>query len=157
MNEQESLKVRGMFRIHITEDGRVVGDSGWHENQVVNLGFNQYLVSALGAISGSKQVGYVALGTGTAPGAASTGLAGEVSKRAAVTAATSSDSKTLRFTATFASSSSFITAAQTLRNIGLVNNQYSSAAHTIFAGNTYATSACATNQNVNVTYDVVFS
>ena len=37
MATKDALKVRGLFRLQITEDGEVVGDSGWRENQVVNL------------------------------------------------------------------------------------------------------------------------
>lgn len=150
----EGLKVRGFYRVHITEDDEVVGDSGWLENQVTNLGFNQYLVSALGAIAGSKQISHVALGSGTVPGAAATTLDGEVEVRAAVTAATSSSSKALQLTATFASAASFVTNTQNISNIGLFN---SSATGTLFAGNTYASSSCATNQSVNVTYTISFS
>jgi hypothetical protein len=135
---KEAIAVKGCFRIQITEDGKVVGDSDWMENQIVNLGFNQYLVSSLGAIGGSKQVSQMALGTGTQPAAAGTNLAGEVVKRTSVTAATSSSSKTVRFTATFGSSDSFVT--NTLFN--------TSSGGTIFAGNTYASSSCATNQDV---------
>ena len=28
-----------MFRLQIEEDGKIVGDSGWHENLITNLGF----------------------------------------------------------------------------------------------------------------------
>lgn len=150
----DGIKVRGFYRVQIDEDGEVVGDSGWQENVVTNLGFNQYLVSTLGAIAGSKQVGYSALGTGGLPGTGDTTLSGEVVERAAVAAATSSDSKTVRFTATFASSDSFVTNTQNISNIGLFA---SSSGGTLFAGNTYASSSIATNQNANVTYDVVFS
>lgn len=150
----EGLKIKGMFRVQINENGKLVGDTGWLENQVTNLGFNQYLVSALGAIAGSKQVSHMALGTGGAPAAADTSLAGEVQKRAAVTAATSSSSKTVRFTATFDSAASFVTASANISNVGLFN---SSATGTLFAGNTYTSSAVATNQNVNATYDIIFS
>lgn len=146
--------VRGFFHVQITEDNKIVGDSGWIENQVTNLGFNEYLVSALGAIAGSKQVSHMALGSGTVPGAAATTLDGEVVKRASVTAATSSSSKTVRFTATFSSANSFVTNTQNISNIGLFN---SSSTGTLFAGNTYASSSCATNQNVNCTYDIIFS
>ncbi len=142
----EEIPVKGCFRITITENGKVVGDSGWMENQIVNLGFNQYLVSTLGAIAGSKQVSQMALGTGTQPAAAGTSLAGEVVKRTAVTAATSSSSKTVRFTATFGSSDSFVTSTQNISNVGLFNT---SSGGTIFAGNTYASSSCATNQDVD--------
>lgn len=154
MSNQDAIKVRGFFRVAITEDGEVVGDSGFVPNQITNLGFNQYLVSSLGSIAGSKYVSHAALGSGGAPAAADTTLAGEVEKRAAVTAATSSSSKTLRFTATFASSDSFVTNTQNISNIGLFNT---SASGTLFAGNTYASSSVATNQNVNATYDIVFS
>ena len=155
---KDVIKVRGFFRLHIVDpDGTIRGDSGWMKNQVVNLGFNQYLVSGLGAIAGSKQVSFVALGSGTVPGAAATGITGEVAKRQSLTAATSSGSKTLRATATFSSSDSFLAGTSNLSNLGLVNNQFSSDAHTIFGGNTFASSSCATNQNVNVTYDIIFS
>lgn len=150
------VKVKGMFHLQIEENGQIVGDSGWKENLVTNLGFNQYLVSALGSISGSKYVSHMALGTGGAPVATDTTLAGEQTVREAVTAATSSGSKTVRFTATFASADSFVTATKNISNIGLFNS-VTSATGTLFAGNTYASSACATNQNVNATYDIIFA
>ena len=152
---EDSLKVKGFFRVNIEDpDGTIVGDSGWLQNQVVNLGFNEYLVMSLGSIAGSKYITHVALGTGTAPGATATDLEGEVEARAAVTAASSSGSKTLRLTATFASADSFVTTTMNLANIAAANT---STGGTIFAGNTYASSSCAVNQAVNVTYDIVFS
>lgn len=163
---QDGLKIRGFYRIQITEDnGKVVGDSGWKENAVVNLGFNNYLVKTLGAIAGSAQISHMALGTGGAPGATDTALAGEVSTngsgsvvRSAVTAATSSSSKTARFTATFSSANSFITAAANISNVGMFNvSGPTTASGSLFAGNTYTSSSCATNQNVNATYDIIFS
>lgn len=155
-NPQERMAVRGFFRLQIEEDGKFVGDSGWNENTIVNLGFNQYLVSSLGSISGSKYISHAALGTGTAPGATATTLDGELAEnvRAAVTAATSSSSKTLRLTATFASANSFATATRNISNVGLFNT---SSGGTIFAGNTYSSSAVQTNQNVNMTYDIIMS
>lgn len=154
MKTNDNMKVRGSYRLQLTEDGKVLGDTGWIDNQIVNLGFNQYLVSTLGAIAGSKQISQMALGTGGAPAAADTSLAGEVEKRSAITAATSSTSKTVRFTATFNSSDSFVTNTQNLSNVALVNT---SSGGTIFAGNTFASSSCATNQNVNATYDITFA
>lgn len=152
----DGLKVRGMFRVQIDEDGKIVGDSGWKMNQVTNLGFNQYLVSALGSISGSKYVSHMALGTGGAPAASDTTLAGELAEnvRSAVTAATSSTSKALQLTATFSSANSFATASRNISNVGLFN---SSSTGTLFAGNTFTSSAVATNQNVNCTYTISFS
>lgn len=158
---RDGTKIRGFFRVHIVdEDGTVAGDSGWKENQITNLGYNKFLVSALGAIAGSLQVSYMALGTGGTPNATDTTLGGEVTgtnsavQRASVTAATSSSSKTVRFTATFASGNSFVTTTENISNIGLFN---SSSTGTLFAGNQYNSSSCATNQSVNATYDIVFS
>lgn len=153
---QEMMKIRGFFRLQLEENGVIVGDSGWRKNQVVDLGFNQYLVSTLGAIAGSKQVTHMALGTGGAPAASDTTLAGEQSVRAAVTAATSSTSKAVQFTATFSSANSFVTATKNISNIALAHTSTAGAA-TIFAGNTFASSAVATNQNVNATYVISFS
>lgn len=154
---RDHIKLRGLFRVALEKNGEIVGDSGFCPNQVTNLGFDQYLAQLLGAVAGSKQVGYVALGTGSAPNASHTTLDGEImasTKRKAVTAATTG-SKTVRFTATFASSDSFITGASNISNIGLFNSTQTNA--TLFAGNTYASSALNTNQNVNVTYDIQFS
>lgn len=155
----DTIKIRGFFRLKITEDGPngkvlVVGDSGWLKNQVVNLGFNDYLVKSLGSMAGSKYLTHLAVGTGSQPGAADTSLEGEQSKRTTITAASSSGSKTLRLTGTFGSSDSFVTATKNLSNIGLFNT---SSGGTLFAGNTFASSSCATNQNVNATYDITFS
>ncbi len=155
----DGVRIRGFFRVQITEPDpgespKMVGDSGWVENLVVNLGFNHYLVSSLGSIAGSKYITHAGLGTGAAPTAAQTSLAGETDKRTSVTAATSSTSKVLRLTMTFGSSDSFVTIARNLSNIGLFNT---SAAGSLFAGNTYTSSSCATNQNVNATYDITFS
>lgn len=162
---QDHGKVRGFFRLHIEEDGKIVGDSGWHENQITNLGFNNFIVSTLGGIAGSSQITFAALGTGGAPAAAATSLSGEVSTngsgsvvRAAVTTATSSTSKALQNTATFSSANSFITASANISNIGLWGvSGPTTASGTLFAGNTYTSSALATNQNCNISYSISFS
>lgn len=162
------IKVKGFFRIQIEEDGKIVGDSGLNKNgklfrgdgmrpnQVANLGFLNYLVKALMGSAGSVQVSHLALGTGGAPAAGDTALAGEImasTQRIAPTLGTI-NSTTAQFTATFASSDNFLTLSQNLSNIGLFG---SSAANNLFAGNTYTSSSCNTNQNVNVTYQIRFS
>lgn len=154
----DELKAKGFFRLQITEDGKVVGDSGWKENVIVNLGFGHYLVDLLGKGANSKQISRMMLGTGTQPGATDTSLNGELNTatytRTTVTFSNSA-SKTARFTATFASSSSHITASVALSNIGIINDTTS--AGTLMAGNTYTSSAWNTNQDVNATYDIRFS
>jgi hypothetical protein len=157
---KDGLIAKGMFRLQITEDAdgetKIVGDSGWHTNLITNLGFNQFLVSTLGGIAGSSQITHMAIGTGGAPVATDTTLTGEQSVRAAVTAATSSTSKSVQFTATFSSAVSFVTASKNISNIGLFATS-TAAGGTLFAGNTYTSSACATNQNVNATYTITFA
>lgn len=154
---KDGITVHGFFRVHIVNpDGTLAGDSGWTKNVVTNIGFNNFLVEALGSITGSSYVKYAALGSGAAPATGDTALPSELGEavRKSLTAATSNTSKTLRFTATFGSSDSFVTATRTLSNVGLYATNTGSQ---LFAGNTYNSSSCATNQQVNLTYDVVFS
>lgn len=159
----DAVKVHGFFRLQIVEDinGKptVVGDSGWNKNTVTNDGFDQYICRSVGGMSGSKTVSHMALGTGTAPDATATTLNGEITdasnSRKAVTASTVA-SKTLQFTAAFNSADSFITAAKTIQNVGLFQQSNTNTA-TILAGQTYTTSALATNQSVNATYQLRFS
>lgn len=157
---KSKLSVHGFSRVQIVNpDGSIAGDSGFvGPNQIVNLGFNAYLVSTLGAIAGSKVLTHAALGTGTQPGAADTSLQGELVgtgvSRAALTNATTTGSKTLDCRATFSSTNSFTTGTSNISNIGLFNTN---ATGTLFCGNTFASSSCATNQNVNITYQIVFS
>jgi len=162
--------IRGFFRINITEDGKgIVGDSGWCENQITNDGISQYLATWLVTGSGGKFVSHMALGTGGAPAASDTVLSGEIfdqfadattNSRASV-ATSIPGSKTAQFVASFLSANSFVTAAAgyNISNVGLFNSILTSAGNvgTLFAGNTFASSSCASNQNVNVTYAIQFS
>lgn len=150
---KDAVKVAGFFRLQITEDkaGKqvVVGDSGWRKNQVTNVGFDKFLSRAIAAQSGSLQISHVALGTGGVPNATDTQLTGEImssTQRGTVSPSTVA-STTQQMTHAFASSDSFLTSASNLSNVGLYN---SSATGSLFAGNTYTSSSCATNQNVNV-------
>lgn len=158
----DGIRARGFFRLKIVEDGadgrqKVVGDSGWKENTVVNLGFQDYLCQTLGGMGGSKTISFALLGTGTAPGATDTSLNGEITDaanmRMAVTPTTIA-SKTVQFA--FTLNSNIITAAKTIQNVGLINTSTTNVG-TIFAGNTYTTSALATNQSVNGSYQIRFS
>jgi len=159
---RDGIAVHGFFRLRLTEgkgdeNDRIVGDSGWKRNAIPNEGFDDFLCRLIAAQASSKQISYVALGTGTAPGAGDTTLNGEISgstKKQTVTVSVSG-SKTVRFTATFYSSDSFLGGASTLRNIGLYDASGTNAS--LFAGNTYTTSSCDTNQNVQITYDIQFS
>lgn len=174
----DGVKVHGFFRINIVEErdkhgnlyktAKVVGDSGWKKNTVVNLGFQNYLVNwILGNTAAGVSVTNMALGTGTAPAVTDTTLNGELfhkstnattNSRASVSTSVVS-SKTAQFTAAFNSANSFVTASANISNIGLFNTFLTSLANagSIFAGNTYASSSVATNQSVNATYQIRFS
>lgn len=160
MATKDSVKLRGFFRLQIEDpDGSIVGDSGWRRNTVTNDGKLQYIVRALASSAGSKYLSYAALGEGTAPGAADTSLQNEVvgtqgSQIRDAMSMESSGSTALRCTGTFASADSFVTATENIQNIGLFQ---SSTGGTIFAGNTYESSSCAVNQNVNYTYDITLT
>jgi hypothetical protein len=157
----DGVKIHGFTKVRFTDGtgepgSKIIGESDWSQNVVVNEGFDDYLCRLVGGTTSSKHVNFIALGTGTKPGAADTGLDGEImgsTERKAPTVGVTS-SKTLRFTATFYSSDSFLTGSSNLQNVGLFA---SSAANQLFAGNTYTSSTCNTNQNVNVTYDIQFS
>lgn len=153
------IHLKGFFRLKIlNEDGSVAGDSGWRENQVTNLGISQYLLDHLTGGTG-KKITYLALGTGAAPASDATSLSGEIthasdSRKAVSTSIVSS--RTAQFTAAFNSADSFVTASINISNIGLFNTS-TTAAGTIFSGNTYTSSSLATNQSVNATYQIRFS
>ncbi len=154
--EGSEVKVKGAFRLAIAQDGEVLSTSDWVSNTVTNEGFRNFLVRTLGGIASSSQVTHMAIGTGGAPAAADTTLTGEQSVRAAVTAATSSTSKAVLFTATFGSAASFVTAAKNISNLGLFATS-TAAAGTLFAGAAFASSAVATNQDVYASYSITFS
>lgn len=162
--DHDGVRLRGFFRVNVLEDGNVVGDSGWCENQVTNDGINQYIVNwVVGNTASGKSVTHMALGTGTAPASNATSLAGEIShgtqqSRKSVTTSVES-SRTAQFIASFNSATgtaAWITTTVTLQNVGLFNTS-TTGAGTILAGNTFATSSVATNQNVQVTYQLRFS
>lgn len=155
MKTKGAVGISGFVRLQIEEDGCIVGDSGWRRNQITNDGVRYFLAALLGGTTGSIQVSHAALGSGAAPASDATTLPSELAEgvRDAVAAQTNG-STAVRFTGTFASGDSFVTATRTLSNIGLFGT---SSGGTCFAGNTYDSSTCATNQNVNYTYDITFT
>ncbi len=180
-SHKDGIKVRGFFRIQVTEGDpnhpetlKVVGDSGvdengelingdgWRENLVTATGFQQYLALTLAGSAGSKTISHMLVGTGGAPASNDTALSGEIThatnsrKTVAPTTAASGAGYNVSFAAAFNSADSFLTASANLSNVALVNTLTTNVG-TIFAGNTYASSAVATNNNLAVTYAIKFS
>lgn len=158
-------KIKCFSKVHIVnEDGSLSGDSGWTgPNMITNLGLQNFLCGAAFVGGTSKQVNWMALGASSAAAMVAsdgTTLPNEVSgstQRVSITsrtysARTASDGKgTQYFYATFPAG--FVSGAgSTLQNVGLY--AASTTNDTLFCGNTYATSACASNQAVNVTYQI---
>ena len=155
---KDSVRARGFFRLQVREqDGRVSGDTGWKENQITNVGFQDYLCQTLAGMAASNTVAYACLGTGTTPATNETALNGEIvdasNARCAVTPTTIA-SHTVQFAFTLASS--VYTTSHAISNVGLVNSSATNAG-SLFAGNTYSSSALATNQSVNASYQIRFS
>ena len=151
-----AIHVRGFFRVKLGESAKgkkvVVGDSGWCENIVVNLGFQDYICNLMGNLAGSKQISYIGIGTGTAPDAADTSLNGETGTRKTTSNSVIS-SKTLQCTASWASSD-HPGGTPSIQNLGLFNT---SSGGTMCAGNTFAASAWNSNQAVSATYQLRFA
>ena len=152
---RDGITAKGFFRLQINEAGKVVGDSGWRKNMVVNLGRQDYLCKGLVGATGSKKVTYAALGTGTAPGATATALDGEFTEAAARCSLATSiiNSSTVQCAFTLPAG---VVAAATIQNVALIDVSVVGTG-TIFSGNIYTTSALATNQSVNGSYQIRFS
>ncbi len=151
------IRAKGFFRLNIVNpDGTIASDSGWRQNQIVNTGYQDFLMYLLAGSAGSLRPSHAALGTGTVPGSAATTLAGELTEAAGRMALTTgtSGSKTVNYT--FTLNSGVIAAASTIQNVGLFSGS-TQGGGTMMAGNTYATSALATNQAVNGTYAIAFA
>lgn len=157
MKTKDNVKARGFFKLDvINPDGSVANKGAWRENQIVNNGYQQFLMYLLAGSAGSIRPSHAALGTGTVPASNATTLAGELTEtsgRMALTTGTSG-SKTVQYTFTLASG--VIAAASTIQNVGLFSGS-TQGGGTMFAGNTYATSSLATNQAVNGTYAIAFA
>jgi len=162
--KEPKVRIEGFSRVQLAKDGQIMGDSGWHgPNQITNKGFELYLCKLLAGTTGSLQVNSVALGTGGAPASDAVTLPGEISgstmrTSCANTYLSSGSTHTQRFYGTFGSAVSFLAGSSNLSNIGLYKNTATNdTAASLFAGNTYASSQCSTNQDVYFSYEIRFS
>jgi hypothetical protein len=160
MKQKSGLRVQGFARVKILENGKVVGDSKKvGPNRVTTKGLQEYIALAIMTSGSPKYIAYAQLGTGTAPASNSTRLHGSIGDAAASydaiakSTATASDGATLRWYGTFGSADSFITDTDgyTIQNIGLMDTNNTNAV--LAAGQTYATSDCQSNQDVQYTYE----
>ena len=143
--------VKGFFRVNIVDkkSRKVVGDSGWVENQVTNYGLESCICAApIGA--GSVQVAGILLGSGTGVDSDGTNLQASASSYwAAFAQSTVVSSLTARMTCSFDGTLD----ATTLREIGIK----AVSTDTVIAAKSFASSAITTDQDVNCTYELRYS
>jgi hypothetical protein len=160
------MTIAGFYRVNIVDpDGTVKGDSGYKKNTISNLGLANYLAYGFASSGGSTTLGppkFMHLGSLQSSHASSlvnvTGAfalsnAASISSTGHTTRAAQSDGHTVRFLATFISSN-FATTTLTLAAIGMFHTTNATSA---MCAGSFASSTIGSAQNVNATYDLVFS
>ena len=141
------VTIKGFTRVQIKDKKtrKIVGDSGWHQNVITDYGYESCIVaSPIGA--GSVQAAVLMLGSGGVPTSTTDAIPNSNSKYISSFAQSSViGSSTARMTVSFDGT----LAAATLSNIGV----YATSNGSLIAGNSYASSALATDQDVNCTYE----
>jgi hypothetical protein len=156
MSVVQKVGMRGCFRIQLGEDidGKhiVVHDSGWCENEIVNLGVQDYLIDWLGAGAGGKAADTIIIATGTdEPASNATGLTGTTAQSGGTSSIVAS--RTFQITNAWASGD-HPGGTPDIGSAGLADQGTGS--YTIFCGNTFASSTWNSNQALSITYQVQF-
>jgi len=148
----EGIAVKGFFRLQIRDKKtkRIVGDTGYRGNVVTNYGFESCIVALPLACANSLQATGMMLGSGTAPATDAVALDNSLTEYwASFAQSTVVASLTARATASFDGT----LGAATLVNIGL----FAASTGSLIAGNTFDSSAITTDQDINCTYQLVYS
>lgn len=152
---QEDVKLKGCLRVRLGEEKngkqKIVGDSGWVKNMIVNLGVQDYLIDWLGAGAGGKSASTIIIGTGTAPASNATAIDGTTVQSAGGSSIVAS--RTFQITNSWASGD-HPGGTPNIRNAALANQ--GTGTFTIFNGGTFASSAWNSNQALSITYQVQF-
>ena len=172
--DQPQIGISGFYRVNIVDpDGKVVGDSGYCKNVVTNLGLANYIAYSFASSGGSTGVGppkYMLLGSLQSSHASSAvnvtgafvmntttaGCMALIATSAHATRGNQTDATTghkISFLATFISSNCFST-TMTLAAIGM---HYTTNATSMMCGGSFTASTIGSAQNVNATYDIIFS
>jgi len=150
----KKIAIKGFFRVQIQdrESGKIVGDTGYMENQITNYGMLNCLVGtpALAVGASSVQISGAMLGSGQA-----TVVATDVALDSSLgtdwystVGATVNGSTQAQFTQTFSNDT-----AVTIGAIGL----FAATDGSLIAGKSYGSSALATTQSVNMTYNLNYT
>jgi hypothetical protein len=147
---KDGITLRGFARVQLLDKKtkKIIGDSGWGPNTVTTYGLNN-LAGAMIAASGSAQAKSACLATMT--DAVNVSHVSLVGVENAVKALTPSSvaTGTARMTCSFDGSDN--SAALTIGAVGLHSTAGTNT--NLMAGKTFTTSAFATNQQLNLTYE----
>jgi len=147
----DHIGLKGFLRINIVDKKtrKIVGDSGWIQNQITDYGLESCFVACpIGA--GSIQAAGIILGSGTNPASSTASLPNSNTKYYAAFAQSSViGSLTARMTASFDGT----LGAATMANMGLL----AASTGSLLAGKTFASSALATDQDINCSYEIRYS
>jgi len=158
---QSVIGLKGMYRINLVNpDGEIAGDTGWRENLITGSGITAYLTFVFQQSASSRIITSAAIGSLTStfsdlavmtihPGSYATSLMTSL-VRTSVTRTGSAGAETARFTASWASGA---TPGTAIANVALFGNPVTGS---VFCIGTYASSSVATNQAINLTYDICF-
>lgn len=149
--KSNAIGIKGFFRVQIQDKKtkKVIGDTGYIPNQITNYGLNNCFLASPAAAAGSVQIAGAMLGNGTVPASDATALPASNTDYYSTVGTALNNSTQAQFTQSFDGA----LGAATIANIGL----FAASSGTIIAGNTYASSAVATTQDVNITYNINYT
>ena len=155
MSTANSVQIKGFMRACLKNVRKgTVEYTPWIENAITADGFEKYIVGPVGAIAGSKTVGYLQLASQTdAPVSSQNTASGEFTAAGARQATTNTFSAngTLQATASWATNQGNESA---LGAVAIYNTNAGGTAGSIA---TFSTSQKTTDQTLNVTYQWRFS
>lgn len=148
----DPIGVKGFFRLNIIDKKtkKIVGDSGWIQNQITNYGLESCIVALPFKCANSIQASGIMLGSGT--GVASTGTNLQNSNSdywAAFAYSQVVASLTARATCSFDGT----VGAATLQEIGV----FAASTGTVICAKSFTSSALTTDQDVNCTYELRYT
>lgn len=150
--QKQEIKVRGFIRtcLRNVKTGEIVL-SKWIPNVITEDGFDNYIVGAIGALGGSKQITHLQIATQTATPVSTQGTAsGEFGTR-------KSASLSLVGAGTLQATASWATNEATQSNMGAICVYNTSAGGSAGSIGIFSTSAKTTDQTFNATYQWRFS
>jgi hypothetical protein len=151
----QTLTLKGFTRVKVAKDGKIVGDSGWVENQITDYGLDDCI--GQGIVGGGTQVAWMALGEGSEPASDDGGNtldlevmetdAGAVRQSHTGGVTSNSNGVTVQWEASFSSDDRDSTFD--IANIGLYSGETGTG---LMAGQTYASTNVDINQDVYASY-----